>query len=425
MRTYSRRTTRVEDAAQNSGPRIIHRMDSIGRLKTERIGLPPVPENAGNEAIENAIPPKEPERPTTPKNMPSDELLSSPLSPASNPFSSDEEAELFSLPSSPPKRHRSSTPAIKSRKPAFSFLNKKRKVSFEGEEEEVLSEVNANTVQTRKKLPPAKKPRLVQTTLDLGGEVNRTCKGCGMEYIPSNAEDAAMHKAFHGHSIGGVDLGKSFLKDASIARELGDGEYIVVTDGRSSSSARRRVRTVLDVVTQDLGAVEIEDEHLWGEQEKPKTKTSTKGNSPTESPSEGCKMFLYCVGNKCVGLCLAERIRSAAKVIPSASKPPSSLATGHIITKSSSILTEPSSAPMLLGISRIWTSKSFRHKGIATQLLDYVRSHYFYGIEVPKKMIAFSQPTESGLGLAERWFGIKNVKNRDSLESWHVYTDGV
>ena len=78
-------------------------------------------------------------------------------------------------------------------------------------------------------------------------------------------------------------------------------------------------------------------------------------------------------------------------------------------------MTEISPDIALLGISRIWTSKSHRRKGIASALLDCARGNFFYGVEVPKEIVAFSQPTESGGYLAEGWFGEKT--------GWHVYSE--
>ena len=377
--------------------------DTIRSPTPEPIGLPSPAKHVG----------KTPEEATPEPDGLAAEPASSPLSSASNPFSDDEHADVFSPPSSPPNRQRrSSTPPLQTRKPAFSFLSRKRKrVETEPETDTPLSEIPLNAVHMRKALPLAKKPRLTQMRIDLGGEIQRTCKGCGMEYIPSHEEDAALHKSFHGLNIDGVDLGKGFVKDARVLDRLDEGDSVVVVDGRSSASIRRRVRKVLDVVKTDLGAVEIEDDKLWGPQGKSHTKT--KGKTSGITAEETPKVFLYCLGDKCVGLCLAERIGTASKVVATAPDYPKG-----------SLATEPSVAPMLLGISRIWTSKSHRRKGIASVLLDSARLHYFYGIEVPKKMVAFSQPTESGSQLAERWFSSRE-KLKGKTDTWHVYAEAV
>lgn len=69
----------------------------------------------------------------------------------------------------------------------------------------------------------------------------------------------------------------------------------------------------------------------------------------------------------------------------------------------------------IVGISRIWTSGASRRKGIALDLLDCVVSNYIYGMEIPKNQIAFSQPTESGKRLAQKFF--------EEDETWHVYNE--
>jgi len=52
--------------------------------------------------------------------------------------------------------------------------------------------------------------------------------------------------------------------------------------------------------------------------------------------------------------------------------------------------------PAVCGISRIWTLRSERRKGIATRLLDAIRTNMIYGYNIPKNLCAFSQPTADG-----------------------------
>jgi len=67
-----------------------------------------------------------------------------------------------------------------------------------------------------------------------------------------------------------------------------------------------------------------------------------------------------------------------------------------------------------IGISRIWTSKGSRKKGIAKALLKCVAKTFLTKVTA-KDMVAFSQPTEMGTALARRWFGQEY--------GWHVYID--
>ncbi|CAF9927307.1 MAG: hypothetical protein GOMPHAMPRED_004358 [Gomphillus americanus] len=434
IKTYSRKTVSRNDRAEI---RVIYRMGLQGNLETETIGQLEELPNLSSVKEQCDLPPLRKAKldddtievqsyhtPNTKRIL--EDIPSSPLSPASNPFSDDEDGSI-SVPSSPPSHRNSSVECHATNKPTFGFINRKRKAEQMGGP---LSELN-NNVQQKRNVPQSKKQKLVQMKLDLGGKTNKTCKECGMEYIPSNSEDAALHKSFHMQNIGGVDLGRGFVE--SVTNTFDAGTPIIITlDGTSPPHVRRKARKVLDVVRTDLGAIDIEDDYLWGIKEakdkKSKLRKTTREQSPEISNNDKPKLFLYCVNDRCIGLCLVERIATASKVVsPTANPSPSKTITQEITLRSSSIFTSPSSAPMLLGISRIWVSRSRRGHGIATKLLDYARTKYFYGIEIPKSMIAFSQPTASGIGLAEKWFQCGEMKKGQKREmgGWHVYAEGA
>ena len=341
---------------------------------------------------------------------------SSPPAAESVLFSSDalqDDSELSSAPSSPP---RLPSPIPTSRKPAFSFLKRKRPTLDECSASEPLSDITPNA----RKLPRLAKKPMTQMQIDLGGQVRKTCRTCGMEYIPSVKEDAALHIRFCAMNVGGVDMGKAFVKDDTVKRirseraREDEREMVVSVDRKSSLAARNRTRKVLDVVNAELSATNIDDEHLWGminpEQRVIETrKCSCEGG---DKKGERFKAFLYLVHDKCVGFCLAEKISSAFGVVDGS--PTGEDGTEFITkSKSSSILVSTSADIALLGISRIWTSKTHRGKGLAMDLLECARNNFFYGVEAPKNLVAFSQPTESGGRLGERWFGAET--------GWHVY----
>ena len=351
-----------------------------------------------------------------------EEPASSSTAPSSPPaaenvlFSSDalpDDSELSSAPSSPPHLP---SPIPASRKPAFSFLKRKRSAFDDGFANEPLSDITPNA----RKLPRLAKKPLTQMQIDLGGEVRRTCRTCGMEYIPSVKEDAVLHNKYCAMNLGGVDMGKAFVKDDSVKRIRSERareeekEMVVTVDRKSSTTARNRTRKVLDFVNAELSATNIQDEHLWGalnpEQKIIETrKASSEGG---DKRGDRFKAFLYLVHDKCVGFCLAEKISSAFEVVSGCTAVED--ATKVIKTsKSSSISMSTSADIALLGISRIWISRTYRGKGLAADLLECARNNFFYGVEAPKDLVAFSQPTESGGRLAERWFGAET--------GWHVY----
>ena len=332
-------------------------------------------------------------------------------------FSSDalqDESELSSAPSSPP---RLPSPIPASRKPTFSFLKRKRPALDEGSASEPLSDITPNA----RKLPRLARKPLTQMQIDLGGEVRKTCRTCDMEYIPSVKEDAALHSKLCAMNVGGVDMGKAFVKDDSVKRIRSDRarkderEMVVTVDRKSSIAARNRTRKVLDVVNAELSATDIDDKYLWGALNPEQKIIETRRGSSEGGDRRGdrFKAFLYLVHDKCVGFCLAEKISSAFGVV-------NGCKAGEDGTKvietprSSSISVSTSADIALLGISRIWTSKTYRGRGLAVDLLECARNNFFYGVEAPKDLVAFSQPTDSGGRLAKRWF--------EAETGWHVYS---
>lgn len=269
-----------------------------------------------------------------------------------------------------------------------------------------------------------------------------------MEYIPSNTEDAKLHTIFHNASVGGANVPRALLERARSVRSCGRKsrtgdiasgsskntsearDLVVEVDRKDPLAARNLVGKVLEVVETELGAVRIETEELWsqvvikiaiissGTIPLPMTTTLISG-SPTHPGSypprevhrrptfpryDKYKAYLYIQNNKCLGLCLAERIFEAHKVLPQIT-----------CLNSSSISICQDKSPAVVGISRIWVSREHRGAGIARELLETARQYFAGGLAVPKEMMAFSQPTESGIKLATAWF--------NNSHGWLVYTE--
>ncbi|KAJ1651800.1 hypothetical protein IWQ61_007719 [Dispira simplex] len=53
------------------------------------------------------------------------------------------------------------------------------------------------------------------------------------------------------------------------------------------------------------------------------------------------------------------------------------------------------------GISRVWVAPRFRRRHIAHHLLDAVCQFFVYGLTIPRRQLAFSQPTTQGILLAK------------------------
>jgi N-acetyltransferase len=295
------------------------------------------------------------------------------------------------------------SPVFQSHRPTFSFLKRRHspKASLSQSAIVVGSGILGDITNNKDRhAPPAKRKRLTQMQIDLGGDMRKTCKVCGMEYIPSNVDDVTLHKKFHTMNVGGVSLGKSSIGakrrviwDSTTAEDSEERATVVVIDRKSSVADKNRAKKVLEVVRRELSAVEIRDEDLWGQVPN------------GDEKGDRFKVFLYIKGGKCVGLCLAERITRAKRIVARVSGS----------SKSSSVSVSDESFPAVLGISRIWTSQSCRRQGIARRLLECAASNFIYGMNVPKTLMAFSQPTESGGQLADRWF--------EGIKDWGVYME--
>lgn len=252
--------------------------------------------------------------------------------------------------------------------------------------------------------------------LDLVGQHRKTCKTCGMEYIPSSAEDAVLHKKFHAMNFGGVDCTKTMVERLRQKQiwNGGEGNFIAVVGRRDALALRNKASDVLKVVNTELAAVPIEDEELWSQTTLSTTAETSTDDASTAEKCDRFKVFLYIRGQKCVAACLAERIREAFPVLAQDQGAEQQTQLPNE-SQSSSISVSTTADTVLLGISRIWVSNQFRKQGLARRLLDCTRSGFMYGLTVEKRLTAFSQPTESGGKLARKYFG--------SEAGWHVYMD--
>lgn len=316
----------------------------------------------------------------------------------------DDIDDLTTPPSSPPPRL--TPPPANTRKPTFAFLKRKHKDVTTGSP---LTEVNSNSLRSSADPPKqkAQKPQapLRQMQIDLGNEVRKTCATCGMEYVPSNTEDAALHKKFHEMNSTGVDLGKAFMR-ANASRWVYEATrfeegYVVIVDRKASPSAKNQAKKVLEVVNKELSSPEIDEEVLWSQTEAPEHRKDHN----EEEKVDRYRVFLHMKDSRCVGLCLTERIWESQPVILGEQNG----------TNSSSVSVKDERHPAIVGVSRIWTSGASRRMGIALDLLDCVVSNYIYGMEISKDQIAFSQPTESGKRLASKFF--------EEEQTWHVYNE--
>jgi N-acetyltransferase len=339
-------------------------------------------------------------------------MPSSPVRDLSSIIFSDPPGDITTTPpSSPPTR---SSPETDTRLQYLGLIKKPR--AARRSTVMALASIDGNCIRQ-----PAiqGKKRMTQMQIDLGGDIRTTCKECSMNYIPSSGEDTLWHKRFHGMNLGGIDLNRRMIKalrSKKIRVETGSssstsGPFIAIIDAKSSSSERIKAKEVLNVVNTELSAAELEDKELWGPtgsiaSSLPTTDTREKSTSGAmTTQASRFQLLLYIDGNKCTGLCLAERIIKAYKIEPSSPTQPTPLQPSKQTHLSSSVSVTNIEVPAVLGISRIWTSRQHRRKGIASALLQAAQCNFLFGMEISKSSVAFSQPTESGGALARAWYG--------------------
>ena len=336
---------------------------------------------------------------------------------SSDPVEADE-SELSTPPSSPVDPF--SPPRRLSHKPAFSVLKRNGSEQLHPVKKRPLAEIDVNARSVPASLKS--KRRKSQTQIDLGGEVRKTCRICGMEYIPSVKEDTALHRDYCGMNAGGIELGKTFFKDETLryvrfqTTSKLETEDLVMVDQTSSPALKSKIKSILAVVNTDLSAVETTKDALWpqstrNEEEQTTAQKRKRNQLPVDTSKEHFKAFLAVEHEKCVGFCLVEKIKHAFPVVETGDK--RAKIAGASTISSSSVSHASSAELALLGISRIWVSKASRGHGIAKALLEAAQNNFFFGIQIPKSLMAFSQPTESGRQLAVKWFGQRI--------GWHVY----
>ncbi|KAK6005834.1 hypothetical protein QM012_007476 [Aureobasidium pullulans] len=298
----------------------------------------------------------------------------------------------------------------------------------------VPQELRLSRLHVDKPVPAIKSERtiskpLVQMQLNFGQSMRKTCRECRMEYVPSAPEDIALHKKFHSQHINGVLMDRDFLTKVKSEKAVWhgpQGDFVICLSSQDPKHWLKRSRAVFDMATADLGAVDIPDEKLWGSQYLASSARSHKTDAKEEK-NDRYKLYLYVDNGKCVGLCLAEGIEKAFQVIEPRTKirpkkqgeaqetEEDREASGSERARANELLSISEEADeAAIGISRIWTSRGLRKKGIAKALLKCVAKTFLPKV-TSKDMVAFSQPTEMGTALARRWFGQEY--------GWHVYVD--
>ncbi|XP_068564579.1 N-acetyltransferase ESCO2 [Cebidichthys violaceus] len=204
-----------------------------------------------------------------------------------------------------------------------------------------------------------------------------TCSSCGMVYSADNPEDHFQHTQFHQRFLDSIKF-VGWKKERVVA-EFWDGKILLVMpdDPKYAIKKAEEVRCVAD---SELGFQQV-----------------------TLSRPTKAKTYLFINTERMVVGCLvAEFIRQAYRVLeqPDQQK---DMTRDDFMERHRAWCCSTVPEQALCGISRIWVFSLARRQGIATRMLDTVRSTFMYGSHLTREEIAFSDPTPDGKLFATKY----------------------
>ncbi|XP_037306169.1 N-acetyltransferase ESCO2 [Pungitius pungitius] len=204
-----------------------------------------------------------------------------------------------------------------------------------------------------------------------------TCSSCGMVYSADNPEDHFQHTQFHQRFLDSIKF-VGWKKERVVA-EFWDGKILLVMpdDPKYAIKKAEDVRCVAD---SELGFQQV-----------------------TLSRPTQAKTYLFINTERMVVGCLvAESIRQAHRVLGQPDQP-KDMTKDDFMERHRAWCCDTVPEQALCGISRIWVFSLARRQGIATRMLDTVRSTFMYGSHLTKEEIAFSDPTPDGKLFATKY----------------------
>ncbi|XP_049446777.1 N-acetyltransferase ESCO2 isoform X3 [Epinephelus fuscoguttatus] len=204
-----------------------------------------------------------------------------------------------------------------------------------------------------------------------------TCSSCGMVYSADNPEDNFQHTQFHQRFLDSIKF-VGWKKERVVA-EFWDGKILMVMPD-DPKYAVKKAEDVRRVADNELGFQQV-----------------------TLSRPTQAKTYLFINRERMVVGCLvAEPIRQAYRVLeqPDQHK---DMTKDDFMERHRAWCCSTVPEKALCGISRIWVFGPARRRGIASRMLDTVRSTFSYGSHLTVEEIAFSDPTPDGKLFATKY----------------------
>lgn len=196
------------------------------------------------------------------------------------------------------------------------------------------------------------------------------CGECQFVYHMGDPGEELMHN--NHHSAGNVLRFNGWKHEQLVAENI-DSRIIRVTI-HDSKMWWKKIKELMLVVNRDLGLFDANinmDKHV---------------------------VYLYIRQRSIGGCVVAEPKREAYRFLP---------ALLDSATSDVDLCSEETH-PVRCGVARLWTAPNQRRAGIATALMDALRTNFSYGEILRLEDIAFSCPTNDGKQFAYTYFGTKN-----------------
>lgn len=204
-----------------------------------------------------------------------------------------------------------------------------------------------------------------------------TCSSCGMIYSADNPEDHFQHTQFHQRFLDSIKY-VGWKKERVVA-EFWDGKILLVMpdDPKYAVKKAEEVRLIAD---NELGFQQV----------------------ALSRPAQAKTYLFINTERMVVGCLVAEPIRQAYRVLEQPDRQ-RDLTKDDFMERHRAWCCSTVPEQALCGVSRIWVFSLARRKGVATRLLDTVRSTFTYGSHLTKEEIAFSDPTPDGKQFATKY----------------------
>lgn len=257
-----------------------------------------------------------------------------------------------------------------------------------------VSSMDSKSYRTNQR-PSKRNVRYTQSRLQLGQKTAQfiKCPKCGMTYNQSSVSDTAIHKKYHtiriqgkkwsskwGVQVASYPTGSNPTPPSSSSSRSTSGEKIVmIRPGHSGEVAA--AMDIMNLANHELNAPDDEND-FWS------------------SENGGGKAFVYVKNERAVGAITVEVLQAGR---------------GRWLVYDTRAIVEKVFPDFTLGISRIWVCRAQRRLGIATKLIEAARENTIHGQIVPKNMVAWSQPSDSGGKLALSYNGVLHKSGRSLI----------